>query len=98
MSMHHFTWNRVEGSTGAVIRDVHGVFVAAACSHICHVTDAHTAESAAMKQGLLVANTLAFHSIQIESDSVEVINGCMGQREFGTSLRHLMQSASSWLE
>ena len=32
-----------------------------------------------MKQGLILANEMGLHSIQIESDLVEVINACSGQ-------------------
>ena len=40
-----------KGSTGAVNRDASGVFLAAACSQTPHVTDVHTTESMAMKEG-----------------------------------------------
>lgn len=55
------------------------MFIAASCSLIPHVSDAHTAETLALKHGLMLANDLGFHSIQIESDSIEVINACSGQ-------------------
>ena len=75
-SFHHETFS---GSTGVVIRDSYGVFIAAACSLLPHVPDAYTAEILAMKQCLMLANEMGLHSIQIESDSVEVINACSGQ-------------------
>ena len=74
----------MKGSTGAVVRDAHGVFLAAACSTdahgvflaaacstIQHVDAAQTAEAIAMHQGLLLANTLGLNSI-------EVVNACAG--------------------
>ena len=59
-------------STGAIIIDGYVVFLAALCSHIPYVTDAHTVESIAMKHGLLIASSLGFNSIQIDFDSTEV--------------------------
>lgn len=64
-------------STRAII-DGYDVFLAALCSQIPCVTDAHIAESITMKHGLLIVNSLGFNYIQIESDSIEVINACVG--------------------
>ena len=62
-SFHHETFS---GSTGVVIRDSYGVFIAAACSLLPHVPDAYTAEILVMKQGLMLENEMGLHSIQIE--------------------------------
>jgi hypothetical protein len=43
------------GSTGAVIRDSMGGFIAASHSYISHVVDAGMAEATALKDGLLLA-------------------------------------------
>jgi len=46
------------GSTGAVIRDAAGGFIAAAHSYIPHVVDAAMAEAFALRDGLLLAQEI----------------------------------------
>ena len=45
-----------DGSTGAVIRDASGGFIAASYSYIFHVLDATMAEASALRDGLLLAH------------------------------------------
>jgi ribonuclease HI len=66
------------GSTGAVLRDFEGRFVAASNMLIPHVASAATAEAIAMKNGLLLANILGCNRIHAESDSMETIDACSG--------------------
>ena len=54
------------------------MFLAASCYPIPYISDACSAEVLAMYHGLLLANDMGYHSIQIESDSTEVINACVG--------------------
>ena len=67
--------NKGEGSTGAVIRDSAGTFVAAAHSFIPHALDAATSEAAALRDGLLLvlAQLIGCTRVEIQSDSVEVV-------------------------
>ena len=69
-----FIADELNGSVGVIIRDEHGMFLAASGSLVIHISDAHTAETLAVKHGLMLAHELGFHSIQLESDSIEVIN------------------------
>ena len=46
------------GSTGAVIEDAAGGFIAAAHSYIPHVVDAAMAEAFALRDGLLLAQEI----------------------------------------
>ena len=60
-------------------RDRYGVFIAASCATIPYVADAFLAEAMAMKSRLILAESLGYTSIQIESDALEVVNACSGQ-------------------
>lgn len=42
-------------------------------------TDTHIVEAIAMIHGIILANSLGFHAVQIEANSMEVINACAGQ-------------------
>ena len=50
-----FAENTGDGSTGVVIRDASGGFVATSYSYISHVLDAITAKASALRDGLLLA-------------------------------------------
>jgi ribonuclease HI len=65
--------NKGEGSMGAVIRNSAGTFVAAAHSFIPHALDAATSEAAALRDGLLLAQLIGCTRVEIQSDSVEVV-------------------------
>jgi hypothetical protein len=45
----------LRGSTGAIIRDNQGAFIAASCNRIGYVHDAFSADVQALNQGLLLA-------------------------------------------
>lgn len=79
MRMHIFHVGNGKGSCGSGIRDKHGVFLVASCSPIPYATDAHLAESLAMKHGLILTNNMGFHSIKIALNAVKVENTCAGQ-------------------
>ena len=53
------------GSTGAVIRDATGSFIAAAHSYIPHVVDAAMAEAFALRDGLLLAQQIGCNRVEI---------------------------------
>lgn len=61
------------GSTGAVIRDAGGAFIAASHSYMSHVLDAATTEAAALRDGLLLAQQIGCTRIEIQSDCMEVV-------------------------
>jgi len=50
-----FAENTGDGSTGVVIRDASGGFIATSYSYISHVLDAITAKASALRDGLLLA-------------------------------------------
>ena len=41
-----------------------------------------TMEATAMRDGLMLANSLGFHNVEAESDSTQVINSCSGQTQW----------------
>ena len=62
------------GSTGAIIRDSSGGFIAASYSYISNVLDAHMAEASAMRDGLLLAQQIGSSRVQIQADCMEVVD------------------------
>lgn len=64
----------LRGTTGAVIRDSGGNFIVASNTRIDHAHDAITAEAMALKQGLLLAQSMGCNRLIINSDCMEVIN------------------------
>jgi ribonuclease HI len=68
-----FDEDQLRGTTGAVIRDCKGNFVAACNTKLDFVLDALSAEAHALKQGLILAETMGCNRIIMSSDSSEVI-------------------------
>ena len=68
-----YNQDRGIGSTGAVIRDFSGSFIAAAARFIEHVQDAPMAEAMALKEGLLLAQQIGCNRLMIQSDCLEVV-------------------------
>jgi ribonuclease HI len=66
------------GAIGAVIRDYEGRFVAAKTLLLLHVASATMAEATAMREGLLLAESLGCNHLIAESDSLETIEACSG--------------------
>jgi hypothetical protein len=58
-----FDEDQLRGTTGAVIRDCKGNFVAACNTKLDFVLDALSAEAHALKQGLILAETMGCHLI-----------------------------------
>ena len=69
-----FDETRGIGSTGAVIRDTSGSFIAASYSYISHVLDATMAEASALRDGLLLAQQIDCTRVQIQADCSEVVD------------------------
>jgi len=63
-----------DGSTGVVIRDNSGGFIAASYSYISHVLDATMAEAFALRDGLLLAQQIGSNRVQIQADCIEVVD------------------------
>ena len=61
------------GSTGVVIRDDKGFFLAASCRGLPFVSDPATAEAHVLRDGLILAGQLGCNRIEVNSDSMEVI-------------------------
>jgi ribonuclease HI len=61
------------GSTGAIIRDSSGSFIAASSCFIEHVVDASMAEVIALREGLLLAQQIGCSQLMIQSDCLEVV-------------------------
>ena len=68
-----FDQDRGTGSTGAILRDDAGFFLAASCVDIPFVEDAGTAEARGLRDGLLLANDMGCNKIYVEADCMEVI-------------------------
>jgi ribonuclease HI len=66
------------GAVGATLRDYQGLFIAASCKFIPHLTSAMMAEAMAMKEGLSLANSKGCNSVIAEGDSMETIQTCTG--------------------
>jgi ribonuclease HI len=73
------------GATAAVLRDEKGVFIAAQCRFYHHAADAMTMEALAMRDGLILANSMGFNRVEAESDSQNVVNYCQGQDQWWDS-------------
>ena len=69
------------GATTAVLRDNRGNFIAAQCLYIARGVDVVTMEATAMRDGFILANSLGFHNVEAESNSIQVINSCSGQTQ-----------------
>ena len=69
-----FSIDSGSGSTGAVIRDEHGHFLAASCRGLPFVSDPTTAEVQALRDGLLLAGQVGCSRIEVNSDCMEVID------------------------
>ncbi|OEL25966.1 hypothetical protein BAE44_0013015 [Dichanthelium oligosanthes] len=63
----------MRGSTGAVIRDDHGNFVATPSYSIDFALDAATAEALALRNGLYLANQMGCNKLVIQSACLEVV-------------------------
>jgi hypothetical protein len=61
------------GSTGAVLRDDRGFFLAASCCGMPFISDPSTAEARALRDGLLLAGQLGCNRIEVNSDCMDVI-------------------------
>jgi ribonuclease HI len=68
-----FDADDLRGATGAVIRDCHGAFLAASRGRLEFVHDAMTAEVHALKQGLLLAQSLGCNRVICCSDNLDVV-------------------------
>ncbi|KAE8813045.1 hypothetical protein D1007_09808 [Hordeum vulgare] len=62
------------GSSGVVIRDDKGTFMAALCSDIPFADDAVSAEARGLCDGLILANELGLEKLVVESDCIEVVD------------------------
>jgi ribonuclease HI len=67
------------GSTGAVLRDHDGRFVAASSSFLPNIASVAVAEAMAMREGLRLKNHMGCNNIQVESDSMETVEACTGE-------------------
>ena len=62
------------GSTGAIIRDDRGMFVAASCCGIPYVSDPSSAEARALRDGLILAGQVGCNRMEVHSDCMDVID------------------------
>jgi ribonuclease HI len=61
------------GSTGAILRDDKGLFLAASCFGIPYVSDMSTAEARALRDGLILAGQIGCNRIEVNSDCLDMI-------------------------
>jgi ribonuclease HI len=69
-----FDADNLRGTTGAVVGDYKGHFIAASNTKLDHVLDALSAEVQALKQGLILAQSIGCNRIIITSDCMEVVD------------------------
>jgi ribonuclease HI len=62
------------GSTGAIIRDDKGGFLATSCCGIPFISDPSTAEARALRDGLILAGQVRCNRLEVNSDSMDVID------------------------
>ena len=62
-----------------VPRDVNGNLLTAQCVYVPCAANVVTMKAMAMRDGLTLANSLEFHHVEAESDSLIVIDFCTGQ-------------------
>jgi ribonuclease HI len=60
------------GSTGAVLRDSKGMCIAASHDYLANVADVHSAETWALKHGLMLAQHVGVTRLMVRTDCVEV--------------------------
>jgi ribonuclease HI len=65
--------DRSTGSTGAVIRDSNGHFIAADAKYFEHVLDAPMAEALAHREGLGLASQVGCNRLMVQTDCMEVV-------------------------
>jgi ribonuclease HI len=61
------------GSSGVIIRDLRGDFVAASMNFLPSVLDAHMAEAYALKEGLCLVQHIGCTNFIVQSDCLEVV-------------------------
>jgi hypothetical protein len=66
------------GSTGAILRDYKGRFLAARTSFIPHTATTSMAEALVMRDGLDLAIKMGCSRVQAELDTTEVVEACNG--------------------
>ena len=66
------------GASVAILCDIKGNFIDASCIYYPIDANAVTSEVVATRDGLAFANTMGFHAIEAESDSLKVVNFCTG--------------------
>ena len=73
------------GGTTADIRDHKGRFMVAQCSYVPFAADSSTTEAMAMRDGLILVNSLGCNIVEAKSYSMEVINFCSGSSQWWDS-------------
>ena len=68
-----FDFGTGSGSTGVIIRDEKGQWIAAAHSFLPHVIDAPMAEAYALKEGLMLAQHIGCNRFIIQTSKVPVL-------------------------
>jgi ribonuclease HI len=82
--------------SAAVIRDTGGAFIAAARSFIPHVLDALSAEAAALRDGLLLAQQIGCNCVEIQSDCMEVVQTMHDGGFSATAVGHSTMRSSGY--
>jgi hypothetical protein len=64
----------LSGACGAIVRDDHGDFIAAATWFLPHVRDVDSAELIAIRNGMFLTANLCCNKVEIESDCSFVVD------------------------
>jgi hypothetical protein len=68
-----------QGIVGSIAHDFQGNFIAAKCDYLPHVASVEMAEALAIKEGLTLAVSLGCNSIIAESNSLVIVEACLGK-------------------
>jgi ribonuclease HI len=84
-------------STGAILRDDRGHFLAASCGNLLFVFNVATAEVSALKEGLLLAGQIGCNRLEVNSDCMEVVEVMQNGGNFLGPAAAIMRSAPSYV-
>ena len=93
-----FSAENLAASTGAVARDEHGDFIAAASWFIPHVVSVDAAEMIAIRNGFYLAGKIGCNILHIESDSSNAVSAVNSENLLRQEATILLESREMGLD
>ena len=93
-----FSAENLAAGIGAVARDEHGDFIAAASWFIPHVVLGDTAEMVAIRDGFYLAGKIGCNIVHIESDSSNAVSALNSETVLGQEAGILLESKEMGLD